>query len=126
VGCVATSVLEKDKRNNLALLRTSSTQMASAETLSLISKLGAQKLEMELVPLASRGLMRSDDIELGESVMVAGYPYGELYSNTVQGHSDLVEDTFEVSLSGFHLHVGHIFNVLLVCRNPINPSFLVT
>jgi hypothetical protein len=28
------------------------------------------------VPLASGGLMRSDDIELGESVLVAGYPYG--------------------------------------------------
>jgi S1-C subfamily serine protease len=81
---VTASVLEKDKRNDLALLRISSTQMASAETLSLISKLGAQKLGLKLVPLASGGLMRSDDIELGESVMVAGYPYGELYSNTIK------------------------------------------
>jgi serine protease Do len=81
---VSASVLETDKRNDLALLRISSTQMASAETLSLISKLGAQKLGLKLVPLASGGLMRSDDIELGESVMVAGYPYGELYSNTIK------------------------------------------
>jgi len=81
---VSASVLEKDKRNDLALLRISSTQMASAETLSLISKLGAQKLGLKLVPLASGGLMRSDDIELGESVLVAGYPYGELYSNTIK------------------------------------------
>ena len=28
--------------------------------------------------------MRSDDIELGESVLVAGFPYGELYSNTIK------------------------------------------
>jgi len=81
---VSASVLEKDKRNDLALLRISSTQMASAETLSLISKLGAKKLGLKLVPLASGGLMRSDDIELGESVLVAGYPYGELYSNTIK------------------------------------------
>jgi uncharacterized protein len=81
---VTASVLETDKRNDLALLRISSTQMASAETLSLISKLGAQKLGLKLVPLASGGLMRSDDIELGESVLVAGYPYGELYSNTIK------------------------------------------
>jgi S1-C subfamily serine protease len=81
---VAASVLEADKRNDLALLRISSTQMASAETKSLISKLGAKKLGLKLVPLASGGLMRSDDIELGESVMVAGYPYGELYSNTIK------------------------------------------
>jgi len=81
---VTASVLEMDKRNDLALLRISSAQMASAETLSLISKLGAKKLGLKLVPLASGGLMRSDDIELGESVMVAGYPYGELYSNTIK------------------------------------------
>ena len=28
--------------------------------------------------------MRSDDIELGEKVLVAGFPYGELYSNTIK------------------------------------------
>ena len=79
---VSASVMETDKRNDLALLRISSTQMASAETKSLISKLGAQKLGLKLVPLASGGLMRSDDIEFGE--IVAGYPYGELYSNTIK------------------------------------------
>ena len=81
---VAASVLEADKRNDLALLRISSTQMASVETKSLISKLNVQKLGLKLVPLASGGLMRSDDIELGESVLVAGYPYGELYNNTIK------------------------------------------
>jgi len=81
---VAASVLETDKRNDLALLRISSTKTVSAETKSLISKLGVKKLGMRVVPLASGGLMRSDDIELGEKVLVAGFPYGELYSNTIK------------------------------------------
>ena len=76
---VSASVLETDKRNDLALLRISSTQMASVETKSLISKLG-----LKLVPLASGGLVRSEDVQLGEDVLVAGYPYGELYSNTIK------------------------------------------
>ena len=76
---ITASVLETDKRNDLALLRISSTQMASMETKSLISKLG-----LKLVPLASGGLMRSDDIELGEKVLVAGYPYGDIFSNTIK------------------------------------------
>ena len=28
--------------------------------------------------------MRSDDIGVGEKVLVAGFPYGELYSNTIK------------------------------------------
>ena len=81
---VSASVLEKDKRNDLALLRISSIKMASAETKSLISKLNVQKLGLKLVPLASEGLVRSDDVELGEDVLVAGYPYGELFSDTIK------------------------------------------
>ena len=76
---VAASVLDTDKRNDLALLRISSTQMASVETKSLISKLG-----LKLVPLASEGLFKSDDVELGEDVLVAGFPYGELFSDTIK------------------------------------------
>ena len=53
--------------------------MASAETKSLIRKLG-----LRLVPTASEGLLRSDDVELGEDVLVSGYPYGEIYSNTIK------------------------------------------
>ena len=81
---VTASVLETDKRNDLALLRISSTKMASAETKSLIRKLNVQKLGLKLVPLASEGLFKSEDVELGEDVLVAGYPYGELYSNTIK------------------------------------------
>ena len=46
---------------------------------SLIWKLG-----IKVVPLASDGLMRSEDVELGEDVLVAGYPYGEVFSNSIK------------------------------------------
>ena len=65
---VSASVLETDKRNDLALLRISSTKMASAETKSLISKLG-----LKLVPLASEGLFKSVDVELGEDFWSQGF-----------------------------------------------------
>ena len=76
---VTADVLETDRSNDLALLRLSSTKMASADTKSLISKLG-----ITVVPLASDGLLRSEDVELGERVLVAGYPYGEIFSNTIK------------------------------------------
>ena len=76
---VTADVLETDKRNDLALLKISSLKMASAETKSLIRKLG-----IKVVPLASDGLMRSEDVELGEDVLVAGYPYGEVFSNSIK------------------------------------------
>jgi len=76
---VAADVLETDRRNDLALLKISSLKMASVETKSLIQKLG-----LKLVPLASDGLMRSEDVELGEKVLVAGYPYGEMFSDSIK------------------------------------------
>ena len=33
---------------------------------------------------ASDGLLRSEDVELGEDVLVAGYPYGEAFSNSIK------------------------------------------
>jgi S1-C subfamily serine protease len=76
---VAVTLVETDKRNDLALLKISSPEMASADTKSLIRKLG-----IKIVPLASEGLFRSDDVELGERVLVAGYPYGEIFSDTIK------------------------------------------
>ena len=76
---VAADVVETDRRNDLALLRISSMKMASAETKSLIRKLG-----IKIVPLSSNGLFRSEDVELGEDVLVSGYPYGEIFSNTIK------------------------------------------
>ena len=76
---VTADVLETDRSNDLALLRISSTSMASAETKSLIRKLG-----IRIVPLSSNGLLRSEDVELGEDVLVTGYPYGEIFSNSIK------------------------------------------
>ena len=76
---VSATVLETDKRNDLALLKLSSMAMASANTKSLIQKLG-----LRVVPLSSNGLLRSDDVELGERLMVGGYPYGDIFSNTIK------------------------------------------
>jgi S1-C subfamily serine protease len=76
---VSATVLETDKRNDLALLKLSSIAMASANTKSLIQKLG-----LRIVPLSSNGLLRSDDVELGERLMVGGYPYGDIFSNTIK------------------------------------------
>ena len=73
------NVLETDKRNDLALLRISSTSMASGETKTLMRKLG-----ISVVPLASQGLLRSEGVNLGEDVLVAGYPFGDIFSNTIK------------------------------------------
>ena len=73
------NVEETDRRNDLALLKLSTLTMASAETKSLIAKLG-----IKVVPLASDGLLRSKDVELGERIMVSGYPYGDIFSNTIK------------------------------------------
>ena len=76
---VTADILETDRRNDLALLKISSLKMASVETRSLIQKLG-----VKIVPLASDGLLRSEDVDLGEDVLVAGYPYGEIFSNSIK------------------------------------------
>ena len=76
---VTANILETDRGNDLALLKISSLKMTSVETKSLIQKLG-----IKIVPLASDGLFRSEDVELGEDVLVAGYPYGEIFSNTIK------------------------------------------
>ena len=39
---------------------------------------------MKHVPLASQGLLRPEDVELGERVLVAGFPYGDIFSNTIK------------------------------------------
>jgi S1-C subfamily serine protease len=83
----AATVLETDRRNDLALLKISSTVMASADTKSLIQKLGISiepKSGDGIIPLSSNGLMRSEDVELGEDLLVAGYPYGKVFSDTIK------------------------------------------
>jgi len=67
-------LVAKKEKIDLALLK-----MTSEKTKSLVVKLG-----IKVVPLASKGLLRSDDVELGEKVMVAGYPYGDVFSDTIK------------------------------------------
>jgi S1-C subfamily serine protease len=76
---VTAIVLETDNRNDLALLRISNMEMASVQTKTLVAKLG-----MTVTPLASQGLLRPGSVELGEDVVVAGFPFGDLYSNTIK------------------------------------------
>jgi S1-C subfamily serine protease len=76
---VIAQVIETDRRNDLALLIISSMEMASAKTKSLVAKLG-----LTVTPLASQGLLRPNAVELGEYVMVAGFPFADIISNTVK------------------------------------------
>jgi V8-like Glu-specific endopeptidase len=80
---VPAEIVGADKRNDLALLKISSTTMASADTKSLIRKLGIT-IASRSIPLSSGGLLRSEDVELGERVLVSGYPYGEIFSDTIK------------------------------------------
>jgi S1-C subfamily serine protease len=76
---VPAEVVNTDSSNDLALLKLSSLEMASAESKSLI-----QKLSIVVVPLASKGLLRSEDVRLGEKILVAGYPFGDAFSSTIK------------------------------------------
>jgi S1-C subfamily serine protease len=85
---VPAEVVNTDKSNDLALLKLSSLEMASAESKSLI-----QKLSIAVVPLASKGLLRSEDVNLGEKVLVAGFPFGDFFSNTIKVTTGIVSAT---------------------------------
>jgi len=89
---VNAEILDTDMRNDLALLKISSTKMASDDTMSLIRKLGI-KIASRNVPLSSNGLLRPEDVELGERVMVSGYPFGEIFSDTIKVTGGMVSAT---------------------------------
>jgi S1-C subfamily serine protease len=89
---VKAEIIDTDNKNDLALLKISSTELASAETKSLIRKLGI-KVARRTAPLSSDGLLRSEDVELGERVMVSGYPYGEIFSDTIKVTGGMVSAT---------------------------------
>ena len=85
---VPAEIINTDRSNDLALLKLSTLEMASAESKSLIQKLG-----IVVVPLATNGLLRSEDVKLGEKVLVAGYPFGDVFSNTIKVTSGIVSAT---------------------------------
>ena len=85
---VPAEVVNTDKSNDLALLKLSFLEMASAESKALI-----QKLSIAVVPLASKGLLRSEDVRLGEKILVAGYPFGDAFSNSIKVTTGVVSST---------------------------------
>ncbi len=84
----AADVIDSDRRSDLALLRVSSTETASTEAQNLISKLA-----INITPSATNGLMRSETIALGEDVLVAGYPYGDIFGNSIKVTKGIVSAT---------------------------------
>lgn len=73
------ALVSTDKRNDLALLKLGSLETASAGTKSLVRNLG-----LKVMPHASEGLLRSQDVVLGENVLVAGFPFGNIYSSSIK------------------------------------------
>ena len=84
----AAKIISTDKKIDLALLKLTSMDMTSASSKSLIQKLG-----IKLVPLAANGLLRPDDVKLGEKVLVAGFPFGDIFSDTLKVTSGIVSAT---------------------------------
>jgi len=72
-------VHEVDKRNDLALLKVSLENSKSKEINTIV-----KKLSVKIIPLASNGLLRAEDVFLGENVLVSGYPFGNLFSNSIK------------------------------------------
>ena len=62
--------------------------MASADTKSFV-----QQLAVQIVPVLSGGLMRSEDVSGGEEILVAGYPLGNMVSDTIKVTKGIVSAT---------------------------------
>ncbi|MBT3553851.1 MAG: trypsin-like peptidase domain-containing protein [Rhodospirillaceae bacterium] len=73
------ALINSDRRSDLALLKLGSLETASVGAKSLIRKLG-----LKIVPLAAHGLLRAKDVELGEDVLVGGFPFGDYFSSSVK------------------------------------------
>ena len=85
---IPADLIASDKRNDLAILQTVSMEMASADTKSFV-----QKLAIQIVPVLSGGLMRSDDVVGGEEIFVAGYPLGNMVSDQMKLTDGIVSAT---------------------------------
>ena len=85
---IPATLVASDKRNDLAILQTISMEMASADTKSFI-----QNLSIEIVPIVSGGLIRAEDVIGGEEIFVAGYPLGNMVSDSMRLVPGLVNAT---------------------------------
>ena len=63
-------------------------EMASTDTKTFI-----EKFAVEIVPVLSGGLMRSEDVIGGEEIFVAGYPLGSMVSDSMRLVPGLVNAT---------------------------------
>ena len=95
---IPADLIASDKKNDLAILQTISMDMASAETKSFI-----QNLSMQIVPIVSGGLIRIEDVKGGEQVYVAGFPHGNMISDSMRLVPGLVNSTrgFENDITQF-------------------------
>ncbi len=95
---IPADLIASDKRNDLAILQTISMDMASAETKSFI-----QNLSIQIVPIVSGGLIRIEDVKGGEQVYVAGFPHGNMISDSMRLVPGLVNSTrgFENDITQF-------------------------
>jgi S1-C subfamily serine protease len=73
-----TDIIKTDIENDLALLKISTLKKTSAETKYLIQKRG-----IKTTPLASGGLLRSVDVDLGEDVLATTYSHDNIVSGVV-------------------------------------------
>ena len=85
---IPADLVASDKRNDLAILQTISMELASADTKSFV-----QKLAIQIVPVLSGGLMRSEDVVGGEEIFVAGYPLGNMVSDQMKLDDGIVSAT---------------------------------
>ena len=85
---IPTDLIAIDKKNDLAILQSISLEMASADTKSFL-----QKLKMKIDPIVSGGLMRSEDVNGGEEILVAGFPLGNIVSDTIKVTKGIVSAT---------------------------------
>lgn len=85
---ITATVLNTDRTNDLALLNILSSSMASNYESPLIENLVKIKTLLSI-----KGLLRSEDIELGEKIIVSGYPYGDRYSSNIKVTGGIVSST---------------------------------
>ena len=85
---IPADLIASDKKNDLAILQTVSMEMASTDTKSFV-----QKLSIQVVPVLSGGLMRSEDVVGGEQIYIAGYPLGNMVSDQMKLGDGIVSAT---------------------------------
>ncbi len=85
---ISADLIAFDKHNDLAVIQTKYLKFASKETETFI-----ERLSIQILPIVSGGLMRSEDVSGGEEILVAGYPLGNMVSDTIKVTKGIVSAT---------------------------------